>query len=481
MLKKVLIANRGEIALRVIRECMDNGIKTVIAYSEADRDSLPVMIADQAVCIGPAAPAKSYLDKERIITAALLTGCDAIHPGFGFLSENPSFARMCEENGLKFIGPSSSVIADMGDKAKAREMMKTAGVPVVPGSDGPVSSLEEAQQIAEKIGFPVLIKASAGGGGRGMRRANSPEEFPEALQAASMEAKAAFGDGTVYIEKLILNPRHIEVQILADQFGNIVHLGERNCSIQRRNQKMLEEAPCFGLAQDVRERLYAAAVKAAEVCSYESAGTVEFVMDHDGNFYFIEMNTRIQVEHPVTEMVTGVNIVLQQLRIASGAPLNIRQEDIHIQGHAIECRICAEDAANGFSPAPGKADFVHFPGGCGVRVESALFSGAEVSPWYDSLAAKIIVCADTRVQAGRRMRRALAETIIRGIPTTLDIQQLILYDRKFLRGSYTTGFADEELPSLIRTLNTAGTIAEAESSRHPDEQDKTASASANQA
>lgn len=459
MLKKVLVANRGEIALRVIRECLDNGIASVCAYSEADRDSLPVMMADESVCIGPASPAESYLNMERLITAAELTGCDAIHPGFGFLSENPEFAAMCEDSGLKFIGPSSTVIADMGNKAKAKEMMKAAGVPVVPGSDGPVSSAEEGLEIAGKIGFPVLIKASAGGGGRGMRRADSQEDFSEAFRAASMEAKAAFGDGTVYIEKLILNPRHIEVQILADAYGNVVHLGERNCSIQRRNQKMLEEAPCFGLEQNVRERLYAAAVKAAKACGYESAGTVEFVMDKQGEFYFIEMNTRIQVEHPVTEMVTGVNIVLQQLRIASGAPLNIRQEDIRIRGHAIECRICAEDAVNGFSPAPGKVDFVHFPGGNGVRVESALFSGADISPWYDSLAAKIIVCADTRVQAVRRMRRALAETIIRGIPTTLDIQQLILYNKKFLRGSYTTGFAEEELPSMIRMLQTAGTIA----------------------
>lgn len=459
MLKKVLVANRGEIALRVIRECLDNGIVSVCAYSEADRDSLPVMMADESVCIGPASPAESYLNMERLITAAELTGCDAVHPGFGFLSENPEFAAMCEDSGLKFIGPSSSVIADMGNKAKAKEMMKAAGVPVVPGSDGPVPSAEEGLEIAGKIGFPVLIKASAGGGGRGMRRADSQEEFSEAFRAASMEAKAAFGDGTVYIEKLILNPRHIEVQILADAYGNVVHLGERNCSIQRRNQKMLEEAPCFGLEQNVRQRLYAAAVQAAKTCGYESAGTVEFVMDKQGEFYFIEMNTRIQVEHPVTEMVTGVNIVLQQLRIASGAPLNIRQEDIRIRGHAIECRICAEDAVNGFSPAPGKVDFVHFPGGNGVRVESALFSGADISPWYDSLAAKIIVCADTRVQAVRRMRRALAETIIRGIPTTLDIQQLILYNKKFLRGSYTTGFAEEELPSMIRMLQTAGTIA----------------------
>lgn len=462
MLKKVLIANRGEIALRVIRECMDNGIKTVIIYSEADKDSLPVMMADQAVCIGPASPSESYLNQERIITAAKLTGCDAVHPGFGFLSENPDFAKQCEENGLKFIGPSSKVISEMGDKAKAKEIMKKAGVPVVPGSDGPVSSIEEAGKIAEEIGFPVLIKASAGGGGRGMRRADNAEVFPEAYRAASMEAEAAFGNGTVYVEKLIVNPRHVEVQVLADQYGNVIHLGERNCSIQRRNQKMLEEAPCFGLSSKTRRKLCHAAVTAAKACGYESAGTVEFVMDDQEQFYFIEMNTRIQVEHPVTEMITGVNIVLQQLRIASGAPLNISQEDIHFKGHAIECRICAEDAANGFSPAPGTIDFVHFPGGCGVRVESALFSGSTISPWYDSLAAKIIVHADTRVQAVRRMRRTLAETIIRGIPTTLDIQQLILYNRKFLRGSYTTGFAEEELPAMIRTLRTAGTIADIE-------------------
>ncbi|MGN1383465.1 MAG: acetyl-CoA carboxylase biotin carboxylase subunit [Eubacterium sp.] len=474
MLKKVLIANRGEIALRVIRECMDNGIQTVIVYSEADKDSLPVMMADQAVCIGPASPSESYLNQARIITAAKLTGCDAVHPGFGFLSENPEFARQCEENGLKFIGPSSKVISEMGDKAKAKEMMKKAGVPVVPGSDGPVSSIEEAEEIAEKVGFPVLIKASAGGGGRGMRRADSAEEFTDAYRAASMEAEAAFGNGTVYIEKLIVNPRHVEVQILADQYGNVIHLGERNCSIQRRNQKMLEEAPCFGLSGETRRKLCQAAVTAAKASGYESAGTVEFVMDDQEQFYFIEMNTRIQVEHPVTEMITGVNIVLQQLRIASGAPLNLRQEDIHFKGHAIECRICAEDAANGFSPAPGNIDFIHFPGGCGVRVESALFSGSTISPWYDSLAAKIIVHADTRVQAVRRMRRSLAETIIRGIPTTLDIQQLILYNRKFLRGNYTTGFAEEELPAMIRTLRTAGTIADIEGQKETGQEENSA-------
>ncbi len=470
MLNKVLIANRGEIALRVIRECMDNGIQTVIVYSEADRDSLPVMMADQSVCIGPASPRESYLQMDRIITAAQLTGCEAIHPGFGFLSENPKFAAMCEENGLKFIGPSSSAIADMGDKAKAKEMMKAAGVPVVPGSDGPVSSAEEGKKIAEEIGFPVLIKASAGGGGRGMRRADSADEFIDAFQSASMEAESAFGDGTVYVEKLVVNPRHIEVQILADQFGNVIHLGERNCSIQRRNQKMLEEAPCFGLDDSVRADLYDAAVKAAKACHYESAGTVEFVMGSDNRFYFIEMNTRVQVEHPVTEMVTGVNIVYQQLRIAAGAPLNIEQKDIKIQGHAIECRICAEDATNDFSPAPGKVDFVHFPGGNGVRVESIIYNGAVISPWYDSMVAKIIVQGNTRVQAVRRMRRALAETVIRGIPTTLDIQQAILYNMQFLRGSYTTGFAEKELPAMIRILK-AGTIA-GEEKRKADVQEE---------
>ena len=372
MLKKILVANRGEIAVRIIRECQDCGIPAVAVFSEADRNSLHTLIADEAVCIGPGNASGSYLNMDNILQAAMSTGCDGIHPGFGLLSENAEFARKCRENDIKFIGPDGDIISKMGDKSTARQMMMKAGVPVVPGSDGAVKTPEEALKVAERIGYPVLVKASAGGGGRGMRRADSPEELPTAMEQAGMEAAVAFGDGTVYLEKLIINPRHIEVQVLGDQHHNVIHLGERNCSIQRRNQKMLEEAPAFGLQESTRKTLCEAAVAAAKACDYEGAGTVEFVMDDRENFYFIEMNTRIQVEHPVTEMVTGINIVAEQLRIASGAPLRYTQDEIQVKGNAIECRICCEDPLNDFAPCPGKVDFVHFPSGFGTRVESAL-------------------------------------------------------------------------------------------------------------
>ena len=458
MLKRVLVANRGEIALRIIRECLDKNIETVAIYSSADKDSLHVLLANESVCVGAAPPSESYLKMDNIIEAALGTGCDAVHPGFGFLSENPAFAALCEENGIKFIGPSSNVIEQMGNKSAARELMMKAKVPTVPGSDGAVTDIETAKSIAEKIGFPILIKASAGGGGRGMRRANSLEDIERAFDEARAEARAAFGDDTVYIEKLILSPKHIEVQVLSDSYGKTIHLGERNCSIQRKNQKMLEEAPAFAFDQGLRDRMCEAAVKAAEACNYEGAGTVEFVLDSENNFYFIEMNTRIQVEHPVTEMVTGVNIVAQQIRIASGLPLDIDQSDVKIKGHAIECRICAENPVRDFAASPGHVNMVHFPGGNGVRVESALYSGCDISPYYDSMAAKIIVYGDTRVEAVRRMRRALEETIIEGIDTTLLLQYLILFNRVFLRGNYNTSFIENEQESLLELLRTATDI-----------------------
>ena len=458
MLKRVLVANRGEIALRIIRECLDKNIETVAIYSSADKDSLHVLLANESVCVGAAPPSESYLKMDNIIEAALGTGCDAVHPGFGFLSENPAFAALCEENGIKFIGPSSNVIEQMGNKSAARELMMKAKVPTVPGSDGAVKDIETAKSIAEKIGFPILIKASAGGGGRGMRRANSLEDIERAFDEARAEARAAFGDDTVYIEKLILNPKHIEVQVLSDSYGKTIHLGERNCSIQRKNQKMLEEAPAFAFDQGLRDRMCEAAVKAAKACNYEGAGTVEFVLDSENNFYFIEMNTRIQVEHPVTEMVTGINIVAQQIRIASGLPLDIDQSDVKIKGHAIECRICAENPIRDFAASPGHVNMVHFPGGNGVRVESALYSGCDISPYYDSMAAKIIVYGDTRVEAVRRMRRALEETIIEGIDTTLLLQYLILFNRVFLRGNYNTSFIEKEQESLLELLRTATDI-----------------------
>ncbi|MGP1569810.1 MAG: acetyl-CoA carboxylase biotin carboxylase subunit [Eubacteriales bacterium] len=454
MLKKVLVANRGEIALRVVRECLDQGIEAVAVYSTVDKDALHVMTADEAICIGEPAPQKSYLNMANIIEAALGTGCDAVHPGFGFLSENAEFAGLCEESGIKFIGPKAKVIELMGNKAAARQMMQKAEVPVVPGSQGAVDTVKNAVDIASAIGYPVLVKASSGGGGKGMRKVESEADLKQAFEQAKLEAEAAFGDGSVYIEKLIVNPRHIEVQILADAHGNVIHLGERNCSIQRRNQKMIEEAPAWALHEKTREKLCEAAVKAAKISNYEGAGTVEFVLDDDENFYFIEMNTRVQVEHPITEMITGVNIVAEQLRIASGMPLMYSQEDIKFSGYAIECRVCCEDPLADFAPCPGKVDFVHFPAGFGVRTDSALYSYSEISPYYDSMAAKIITWGNTRLQAIRKMRRALSETIITGPKTTLQLDLLIMYNRRFLRGKYTTSFIENELAKLLNLLKT---------------------------
>lgn len=456
MLKKVLIANRGEIAVRILRECLDCGIEAVTVYSTEDRKSLHRMIAPESVCIGGPRASESYLNIGSIIEAAKATGCDAVHPGFGFLSENSEFAEACAAAGLKFIGPSAEVIEQMGNKASARRLMQQHNVPVVPGSDGAVENAEAAAEVTERIGYPVLLKAAAGGGGRGMRKAFSREEVREAFSAAAAEAESCFGDGQMYVEKLIENPRHIEFQILADSRGQVVHLGDRDCSLQRRNQKLAEEAPAWGVSEQLREKMGEAAVAAAKACGYENAGTVEFVVDRDDNFYFIEMNTRIQVEHPVTEMVTGVNIVRQQLRIASGLSLGFSQDDIAIKGHAIECRITAEDVYRNFTPDPGTAEFIHFPAGAGIRVDSALYNGCRISPYYDSMVAKVIACGATRLEAVRRMRRALEEMVITGVKPPLPVQHLLMYHSDFLRGGYDTGFIENHLHELLDVYEEAG-------------------------
>ena len=458
MFRRILIANRGEIAVRIIRACKEMGIETVAVYSTADSSSLHVHLADMAVCIGPAASAQSYLNVQNILSAATRLGCDAIHPGYGFLSENSEFARLVEQCGMVFIGPDADVIDRMGDKAAARELMQKAGVPVVPGSDGLVPDAAAAREIADRIGYPVLIKATAGGGGRGMRRVYAPEELENAFATASAEAQSCFGDGSVYVEKLILDPKHIEFQILADKQGHVVHLGERDCSVQRRNQKMIEESPSRALTPELREKMGQAAVLAAKAAGYHSAGTIEFVLDKDGNFYFIEMNTRIQVEHPVTELVTGVDLVKEQLRVAAGLPLSFTQEDIHVNGHAIECRINAEDPEHDFRPCPGKTEFLHLPGGPGVRVDTALYPGYEVSPFYDSLVAKVLVHAPTRLEAIRRMRRSLEELVIEGYPTNSALAHLIMHDGEFVRGQYDTSFLDRNLPRLLELARTCDTL-----------------------
>ena len=450
MLKRVLIANRGEIALRVLRACRELDIETVAVYSEADAEALHVQLATQAVCIGPAKAADSYLNQDALLTVAQATGCDGVHPGYGFLSENADFADACARAGLTFIGPSGDTIRKAGSKSAARDIMRAAGVPVTPGSDGPVASVEEALAAAETVGYPVLLKASAGGGGRGIRRCDSAAALPSAYAEAKAEAKACFGDDEMYLEKLVLRPRHIEFQVLADRQGNVVHLGDRDCSIQRRNQKLIEEAPARCLTQSLREAMGQAAVRAAKAVGYEGAGTVEFLLDDDGeHFYFMEMNTRIQVEHGITELVTGVDLVRQQLRIASGLSLDMEQSDIRLTGHAIECRINAENPGANFAPCPGRVEFVHFPGGAGVRVDSCLYNGCELSPWYDSLAAKLMVHAPTRLEAIRKMRRALEEFTLEGFPTNAELSYQIMYHPVFVRGGCTTAFLDEHLPELL--------------------------------
>ena len=449
MFRKLLIANRGEIAVRILRACREMDIDSVAVYSTADEDALHVQLAEESVCIGPPRAVDSYLNQDALLTVAKAAGCDAVHPGYGFLSENAAFADACRDAGLIFVGPGGDVIRKMGDKAAARKLMQEAGVPVVPGSDGLVRTVEDARRVAERIGYPVLIKASAGGGGKGMRRVYAPDELEPLFHEAAAEARANFGDDSLYLEKLILNPRHIEIQILADRFGNVIHLGERDCSIQRRNQKLLEESPSHALPQSVREQMGEAAVKAARAAGYENAGTVEFVLAPDGSFYFIEMNTRIQVEHPVTELVSGMDLVQEQLRIAAGLHLRRTQEQIRPAGHAIECRINAEDPAHDFAPRPGRAEFFHFPGGPGVRVDSCLYNGCEISPHYDSLVAKIIVHAPTRLGAIRRMRRALEELTMAGLTTNAGLLQQILYHPAFVRGGYDTGFLDQHLDELL--------------------------------
>ncbi|MFA5657817.1 MAG: acetyl-CoA carboxylase biotin carboxylase subunit [Oscillospiraceae bacterium] len=440
MYKKVLIANRGEIAVRVIRACRELGIRTVAVFSTADRSALHAQIADEAICIGPAQSKDSYLNIKAIISACEVTGADAVHPGFGFLSENASFAKMCNKCGITFIGPKPESIEMLGDKASAKETMKKAGVPVIPGSDGEIPTLDKAYKIADEIGYPVMIKASAGGGGRGIRLAANKSELESAVTAAKQEAVNCFGNGGVYIEKLLEDPRHIEFQILADSFGNVVHLGERDCSMQRRNQKVLEESPSPVMTEDLRIRMGESAVNAAITCGYTNAGTIEFLVDKHGNYYFMEMNTRIQVEHPVTEAVTGIDLVKQQLLIAAGEKLSFKQEDIHLTGHSIECRINAENPDENFRPSPGKIIALHTPGGPGVRIDSAAYQGYCISPYYDSMIAKLIVYGKTREEAIMKMKWALSEFIVDGVCTNIDFQLNLIKHKAFESGEYDIGF-----------------------------------------
>lgn len=440
MFKKILIANRGEIAVRIIRACRELGIRCVAVYSTADRNALHAQIADEAVCIGPAPTKDSYLNMNAVITAALNTGCNAIHPGFGFLSENAAFARLCEKNGIVFIGPSYKSIEMLGNKAAAKETMAAAGVPVIPGSEGAVSSLEEARKIAENAGYPILVKASAGGGGRGIRRVDKPEELETQLIAAQQEAKNFFGDDSVYIEKFLINPHHIEIQIIADKFGNIVYLGERDCSMQRRNQKVLEECPSPVVDEDLRKRMGEAAIKAAKQCGYYNAGTIEFLVDSEKNFYFMEMNTRIQVEHPITEEVTGFDLVKAQIKIADDLPLNITQNDVKMRGHAIECRINAENPDLDFRPSPGKIEALNIPGGPGIRIDSAVYQGYTITPFYDSMIGKLIVHGADRNEAIMKMKWALSEFIVDGVDTNIDFQLELIKNRDFENGNYDIGY-----------------------------------------
>ena len=439
MFHKVLIATRGEIAVRIIRACRELGVATVAVFSEADRTALHTQLADEAICIGPANTADSYLNIKAILAACEVTGADALHPGFGFLSENAAFARMCEKCGVAFIGPPASSMEQMGDKSMAKATMKAAGVPVIPGSDGEVPSLSDARRIAEEIGYPVMVKASAGGGGRGIRRVDAPSQLEAALTAAKEEALRFFGDDGVYIEKFIKDPRHVEIQILADSYGNVVSLGERDCSLQRRNQKLIEECPCPIMTPSLRKAMGQAAVKAAVACGYRSAGTVEFLLEGK-EFYFMEMNTRIQVEHPITEMVTGIDLVKTQIRIAAGEPLPFRQEDVKLTGHAIECRINAENPAQNFRPCPGRISALHMPGGPGIRIDSAVYQGCEITPYYDSMIAKLITYAPTREEALMKMKWALAEFIVEGVDTNIDFQLNLIKDADVEAGRYDIGF-----------------------------------------
>jgi acetyl-CoA carboxylase biotin carboxylase subunit len=440
-MKKILIANRGEIALRIIRAAKDLGLKTVAIFSEVDRDSLHVNFADESVCIGKDSPSESYLNIPRIIAAAEITGADAIHPGYGFLAENPSFAEACEDNHFTFIGPSSEDIARMGDKAEAKKIMKEAGVPVTPGSDGIVESEDEALKIAKKIGYPVLVKAVSGGGGRGMRLAENELELKTGFVMAQSESQVTFGDNRLYIEKAIENPRHIEIQILADSSGNVIHLGERECSIQRRHQKLIEEAPSPAVDQKLREKMGEAAKKGVKKLGYKSAGTIEYILDENDDFYFMEMNTRIQVEHTVTEMTTGIDIMAEQIKVANGYSLKaFTQDNIKICGHALEVRVNAEDPSAGFTPRPGTVNALHFPGGMGIRIDSHIYQGYKIPPNYDSLLMKIIAYGNDREQSRARMLRALDEIVIRGVPTTIPLHKEILNHPDFIEGNINTNF-----------------------------------------
>ena len=443
MFQKILIANRGEIAVRVIRACREMGIACVAVYSEADREALHTQLADEAICIGKAAPADSYLNIERILSAAAACGAEAIHPGFGFLSENAKFAQMCEQCGIAFIGPGYEVIRSMGNKQEARNTMMAAKVPVVPGTKEPVFSSDVGLKRAGEIGYPVMIKAVSGGGGKGMRVSYSDDDFAENFDVAQRESEAGFGDDTMYIEKFIEEPRHIEFQILADKYGNVVSLGERDCTVQRRHQKLIEESPSPVLDSKLRKEMSEAAVRAAKAARYVSSGTIEFLLDKHKKFYFMEMNTRIQVEHPVTEMVTGIDLIKAQIRIAAGEKLWLRQRDIKPSGHAIECRINAEDPDKKFMPSPGKVTYINLPGGNGVRVDSAIFAGCEIPPNYDSMVAKIIVHAPDRQSALRKMRSALGEIIVEGVTTNLDYQYDIISDPVFAGGEYSTDYIEE--------------------------------------
>ena len=445
MFDKILIANRGEIAVRIIRACKELGVKTVAVYSEADADSLHVAYADEAICIGPAKSQDSYLNSPNIINAALISGAQAIHPGFGYFSENPTFAEACEACGIEFIGPKASIMELMGDKAEAKKTAKNAGCPVVPGGDGLLESEEHALELANKMGYPVRLKATAGGGGRGIRIVNEASEISNAYRVASAEAEAAFGNGALYIEKDIQQPRHIEIQLLGDKFGNYVHLGERECSIQRRNQKLLEEAPSCAIDEATREKMGNAAIALAKAVGYYSVGTIEFLLDKNNDFYFMEMNTRVQVEHPVSEYVSDVDIVKEQIRIACGEKLSFTQNDINIKGHAIECRIIAEDPDNNFAPSAGTVKNLVLPGGPGVRVDTHIYDGYEVPPFYDAMICKVIVYARTRKEAIIRMKRALSEMNIDGIKTNIKYQFKILENPYFEKGEITTGFIPDRM------------------------------------
>ncbi|ASZ07882.1 MULTISPECIES: acetyl-CoA carboxylase biotin carboxylase subunit [Enterococcus] len=445
MFSKVLIANRGEIAVRIIRACRELGIQTVAVYSEADADALHTQLADEAICIGPAKAVDSYLNVQQVLSAAIVTKAEAIHPGFGFLSENSRFASMCEECNIVFIGPKSETIDAMGNKINARRLMQEAKVPVIPGSEGVLSTVEEALSVADKIGYPVMLKAAAGGGGKGIRKVMTKEELPQHFASAQQEAAAAFGNDEMYLEKIIYPARHIEVQILGDHYGNVIHLGERDCSLQRNNQKVLEESPSVVISAAKRADLGAAAVRAAKAVNYENAGTIEFLMDESGAFYFMEMNTRIQVEHPVTEMVTGVDLVKKQIEIAAGEPLGLEQNDIKFQGHAIECRINAENPAFHFAPSPGTIENLLLPaGGMGLRVDSAVYSGYKIPPYYDSMIAKVIVHGDTRFEALMKMQRALSEIVTDGVVTNAEFQMDLISHPAVIAGDYTTAFLQEE-------------------------------------